>query len=116
MDDREIFLVEREAVQRGSRRSRQSNRSPLRGDGCAGVQEMLTSIVTRLVDVCVGIHTASQPHDQSRAVRRPERTVGLTTVEGLSAAEESTVGPELVSQACIHISNLRGGSMPFGTT
>ena len=100
--DAEIFLVEREAVQGRGRWACQSNRPALRSQGSACVEEMLGSVVARVVDIGGRVHTPPEPHDQPCAARGGERTVSFTAIDSLSAAEESSVGPEQGPEVCIH--------------
>src|SRR4249920_2268717 len=80
------------------------------------MQEVLASIVARVVDVGGRVHAASEPYDQPRAAGGRERTVRFAAIDGLSAAEESAVGPEQGPEVCIHGSNLARSSPACGTT
>ena len=63
----EIFLIEREAVQRRGRWAGKRGTSPLRCQRRSSMQEMPAGIIADVVEIGGRIHAAPQPYDQSFA-------------------------------------------------
>jgi hypothetical protein len=80
------------------------------------MEKMLTSVIACLVAVGGRVHAASQPYDHTLAARGRERTVGLTTIDCLGTAEESTIGAEQIPEVGSHVCNFEGQNSMRVTT
>jgi hypothetical protein len=116
MDHGEILVMERETVQGRGRRPRKSNLSALRGQGRPGHGEDAYQRHRLPCSCRRRVHAASQPYDHTLAARGRERTVGLTTIDCLGTAEESTIGAEQIPEVGSHVCNFEGQNSMRVTT